>query len=610
MDRNNRRKKDSSFQAVLMMIIAVAVVLCAIFVIVMVFQKIRGDYKELEEEIRETSQEESTAIETEASSGWVETEDGFVYLLEDGSRVKDTWQEIDGFLYYFDEEGIMAQGEWSMDGQIFTCSQKGYLKDIQFDFSYVPDSMGETVDSLVKVNSYWCYLGESDGPFKPILYRKATEDEVMNLGGEENPEYSTRYSLRSYGDYLYYLPKVQNSSGLTESQKELCDTLFRAVPGTDSKEMIAEDVGGYLVLDGVIYYSQDGEIKKTESGTMMALGEGEMQVTIKNGSCYLTDAYGQAVQPESQGTIEIGDRIYRVEDDGKIRYVKHGNETIDGYTYSLTSAGQYDGIVRKNTQGSQVVARETYGIQSYCIVNQHIYYSAYVKRDSSGIWYSQMYRTDLDGGNKQIFGNPFCGMIGNLYYYEDTGEIYGEYYPRIWESAYGSVVAITLDGTIYKIEDSSQRKGRSTTGNDMLELIAVQDDQVICLWHDVSWTRSSGVTSTLWDQAVSLSRTARSRVASADLQETEETLPEETTQADSKTSVIIKPIETTEAQTAPAQTVSPNADKPTSGTQQSSAQSPTARNPGTIAPSPDSEKPGQTVQTQAPSEAVRIIPIG
>lgn len=86
--------------------------------------------------------------------------------------------------------------------------------------------------------------------FKTILYKKTVDNKVKPLGNEKNPEKATKNSLRAYGDYVYYLPKVAESkrSSLSEEEKERCDVLVRMIPGQNTKEIIAENVDGYLVL--------------------------------------------------------------------------------------------------------------------------------------------------------------------------------------------------------------------------------------------------------------------------------------------------------------------------------------------------------------------------
>ena len=243
-----RRKKrqDSPVKTVVLILAAIVVMSAAIFVVVGIVGKIRSDYQRIEIATKEESTGEAIEIEKEERLGWNQTEEGWIYLLDEETRASDQWLEIEGFLYSFDEDGIMRTGEWSSEGQIYTLHEtKGYLQEIQTDLNYVPEDTGEDLDSLVRTNAFWCYLDDEDtGVFKTILYRRTVENKVLPLGDADAPEKTTRYSMRTYGDYVYYLPKVSESSraGLSDSEKALCDVLTRMIPGQKTKEIIAENV--------------------------------------------------------------------------------------------------------------------------------------------------------------------------------------------------------------------------------------------------------------------------------------------------------------------------------------------------------------------------------
>lgn len=579
MTSRRRNREGLPVKTVILAVTAAVVLIFAVFVVLRVINKIRTDYNSLDEPAAVRT-EAATTEEAQEEYGWIMTGEGYRYRFEDGSFAKDSWEEIDGLLYRFDEDGYMYEGEWKEEGQIFTCSPKGYLKDIQPDFSYVPDETGEELDSLVKVGTFWCYLGESEGPFKPILYRKATDQQVMTLGGETAPERSTSNSLKAYGDYLYYLPKVQESQAgdLSQEELELCDTLFRVLPGSGEKEMIAEDVGGFIVLGDVIYYSQNSHIYSAQSGTAMAMGGGQITVKIEEGECYLVDSAGQPAKGDGSGYVSIGDRLYRLDRSGRVLEVRHGQETVDGYTYSLkTVSGNKQAVFRKGAGGSEAVAQGEYGVQSYCIAGQKLYYCAYVYQD--GQWYSQIFASGLDGSGKSAVSVVFPGTMGNLYYYEDSGEIYGEYYPEIWNSAYGKIAAVTLNGAIYVLDDEEARSGETVSGNHMLELVMVNGTDVTCLWNDLIWTKGAGESNVRWSKAIELKSTERT------LLEGTEPAPKESPSQPPETTaeVIIQPVESPESQ----ETVSPNADKPTL-------------------------PPSAAAPTAAPTteEEVKIVPIG
>lgn len=595
-----RKKKESAVKMIFLILIAVLVMTAAIYVVVRVFGKISSDYKELDF----SKAEETTHIEIDTDegpkAGWYETDEGWRYYLDEKNFVTDAWKEIGGYLYHFGEDGFMITGEWKQEGQIFTFHDtKGYLKKIGTDLDYVPESTGENLDSLVRTNAFWCFLKDEEGTglFKTIMYRRTVENKIMVLGGESAPERTTKNSMRAYGDYVYFLPKVKESqlSRLSEAEKGLCNKLFRMMPGRNTKELIAENVEGYLVLDDIIYYSQGGKILSATSGTEMATGEARYSVVIKDDSCYLVDEMGNPAVAESGNSVNVGDRIYRIEEDGLIKYVKHGQLTIDGKTYYLGGSGTNTSVNVKQDGRDTGIIKETYGVQSYCIVDNQIYYSSYVEKTASGEWYSQIFKTDMDGQNKQAVSERFPGVMQNMYYYEDEGQIYGEYHPAIWKQAYGVAAVISRDGNIYRINDSSARTGKHVDGNDMLEIVMARDGKVICLWHDCDWNRSSGITSVLWSKAIELNSGDRVLIYMA-----AGTAPEESS-ATEETDAIVQPI------------ITPPSDISPSNTPTVAPVNPSINNDPLIS----TDKPGQeTLPTPTvppvsePSGNVQIIPIG
>ena len=582
MDRR-RKKKESPIKMVFLIMIAVLVMVAAIYVVISVFGKISSDYKQLDFSKEEETMDLTIDTDEEPSVGWNETGHGWMYYLDEKSFVENQWKDIDGFLYYFDGDGFMVTGQLRQDGQIYTLHDtKGYLKNIEVDLDYVPESTGENLDSLVRTNAFWCFLKEEEGTglFKTILYRKTVENKIMVLGGETSPEKTTRNSMRAYGDYVYYLPKVKESqlTRLSEAEKGLCDKLFRMRPGSDVKELIAEQVDGYMVLNDTIYYAQAGSIHSAVSGVEIATGEGKYTVEIKDDSCYLVDELGNPAVSDNGDSVAVGDRIYRIEEDGKIKYVKHGQLTIDGSTYYLSGSGTKATVNSKKDSNDTVLIRETYGVQSYCIVDNQIYYSSYVDKGFGGEWYSRIFKTDLNGQNKQALSEPFPGVIQNMYYYEEEGEIFGEYHPSIWNGSYGVAAVISRDGAIYKINDESARTGKHVDGNDMLEIVMAKDGKVICLWHDCEWNKGSGITKVLWSKAVELNGSDRSLIDMASVDVSNE---EEGSQDGNE---VIVPIETLPGE-VPAPTMAP-------GSPAGNPSSP-VMNPG--GPVSDPATPGGTV---------------
>ena len=250
-----RRKKDSGLKTALLLIVAIIFMIMAISVIVIVFGKIHSDYEKLDmTRASEKQTLEISAAETKETDqlGWEETEDGWKYKIDEKTYAVDQWLEIKGFLYHFDDKGIMATGQWKGDGQIFTCHDvKGYLKNIEPDPNYVPEDTGEDMDSFIRTNAFWCYLDSEDtGLFKTILYKKTVDNKVKPLGNEKEPGESHEKLFKSLWRLCIISRRWQKSkrSSLSEEEKERCDVLVRMIPGQNTKEIIAENVDGYLVL--------------------------------------------------------------------------------------------------------------------------------------------------------------------------------------------------------------------------------------------------------------------------------------------------------------------------------------------------------------------------
>lgn len=359
-----------------------------------------------------------------------------------------------------------------------------------------------------------------------------------------------------------------------------------------------------MVLEETIYYAQAGKIYHTTSGTEIATGQARYSVVIKDGNCYLVDDMGNPAVAESGSSVSIGDRVYRIEEDGKIKYVKHGQVTIGKKTYYLGGSGTKSSVCVKSDGSDTAIIRENYGVQSYCIVDNQIYYSSYVDKGTGGEWYSQIFRTDLEGQNKQAVSERFPGVMQNMYYYEDEGQIFGEYNPAIWKQAYGAAVIIARDGNIYQIMDESVRTGKHVDGNDMLEIIMARDGKVICLWHDCEWDRNRGITSILWSKAIELDAGDRSlidMVPSTEYGKSSES---------QETGDIIQPIETMPP--ASTETVSP-AEPSVNNNPVISTEGPHTDTtvPTVPAPAPTVPAPAPTVPpVTEPSAEVKIVPLG
>ena len=73
------------------------------------------------------------AADAENQIGWVEFEEGWKYRTEDGSFLKDQWEEIGGELYCFDSEEWLRTENFQLGNRIFTVSDSGNLIGVSYD---------------------------------------------------------------------------------------------------------------------------------------------------------------------------------------------------------------------------------------------------------------------------------------------------------------------------------------------------------------------------------------------------------------------------------------------------------------------------------------------
>ena len=523
--RKGQRIRTSYIWAGIMSVCALAALFAAVWVVMTVYETIVGDSSQwaAESSAAETSELE---IDAEPVAGWITEDGGTRYLDDEGNYLSDQWIVSAEKLYYLDADGYMAVDDVSMDGQVFSFNEDGVLTDIQLDTGWAGltgDDNLQNLDSLVKSNEFWCYLGsdaDDTGIFRPIYYRKTTETEANVLGSEENPEMSTHNSLQIHDGYIYYLPQVtsQTLSSLSPDEQKLCNRLYRMKPGDSEKELLAENATGFLVLDdGSVYYASDGQIQKAEAGTVYSVGEAQYRVLVKDNSCYLVDASGEPVSGDSSGNQVVGDRLYDLNQDGRINGVYPADRTYDQAEFTLEqNSSGVTALYRMESGGTkEVIAQSDYGINSFCIADGMIYYSAYIRRDADGSRYSAIFQIAPDGsGNRQI-SQSFQGNILNLYYYPEKGKIYGEYTPVSWRNCYGQIVVIDLDGTVNVIDDSASRGSGVMENNDLLSLVMVEGNTITTYLRSCSYSRSSGSWTVLSEKPYQFSDTLQVLAASS-----------------------------------------------------------------------------------------------
>lgn len=447
--RQSRKRRQRAMTDALRLLLALILIAAAVFVVLFVRNELgsglgflHGTEKETEESTEESSSE---AEPEEEAEGFNRDEEGRLYYLgEDGDRISDTWLSLEEKLYYLDEEGFAQTEPMSFEGMEYTFSEEGEVLSIKYDAGFRPDDEDteEGYYSLIRDRRIWVYLDteEKNGSFYLIKYRRTTEDTAYDLGGG-NRQYTSPYSMQIDGNYIYYLPITDR-----EEPEDVYTNgnLYRIQAGAEQRELIAEDVEGYRVVDGDIYYQSGGRLRLTdhsrEDTTVPDFSEVE----------------------DFRVDISAGDRAYLYTEDG--RPVTQSSEEFKAgnFRYELASDGEILSVAEKTTVNT---GGYTYSIEG---------------DDAFGSAISRVVRTSDADGKKEIISSEFDGSCGNLHYDFDSGCMLAEYTDNSGKSR---IIKITKDGDVdYLLDDGG--------GDGKLLLYAIQDHDAICLKEGSSGERT------------------------------------------------------------------------------------------------------------------------
>lgn len=201
--------------------IAVGVLIAAIFIVTSSVQKVQNyneQFKELWDSVTIQTLAESTSHYYSAKSttasmvvspGWVDTVAGWKYMQQDKTYIMDTWKRIDGILYYFDTNGIMADEEVQIDNQIFTFWHDGKLVGLR------------RVDDTIELND----------------------------------------TSQESGIWKYYLKKsvTNNREGIYDLYRVLSDA-----SDAEQEELFIENIQDYFIWDNIVYYMQEGVLQEKD----------------------------------------------------------------------------------------------------------------------------------------------------------------------------------------------------------------------------------------------------------------------------------------------------------------------------------------------------------
>ncbi|RGY95011.1 hypothetical protein [Clostridium sp. AM58-1XD] len=296
----------------------------------------------------------------------------------------------------------------------------------------------------------------------------------------ENERYHE--AIQTSNRFTYYLLKEENIPEIVRGK------LIRVYENDPEEyETIDDNVRDYTVQDDYIYYVKDGMIERRDTSVNYGKRKFSYHLNMQEEGFYLANEIGN--YPESTVTsIQMNDMEYTLEN-GYIVSVKEAKCQYDGIIYSLADE---DGDGRKelcwqSDGDTGVLVKEGFGIDSFCLAEDWIYYSAFEESDPDSRRYSRIYRIRPDGSAQELITDTFQGNLTHMYYSNENKKIYAEIMPDSFHSYYGRLVSISLNGDIHVLEDESQRAGYQTTGNDMLKFVGAEGNQIYCYWYDCQW---------------------------------------------------------------------------------------------------------------------------
>ena len=473
MASNHRKKKrESGWKDAVSLVTALSLVVIAVLMVIFVYMYIKDSSgifsffnsdKKPETEVSAASEEESTGEElgldlASEHYGLISSQEGIYYVLtpseaalwdedeklktSDGYEIlSSTWAEVQHQLYHFDEKGHAATGNMSEGAMNYTFGDDGALQRVMYNPGYRPDPSSVSADypGLVQTKTVWAYLNESKklGQFSAIMYKKTTESLSHALGGNSNPQYSSPYTMSIHDGYIYYLAQSNDDpGGILDA---INNKLFRMKPGTDVRELAAENVRGYKVIRGengnAVVYWYDGDVLHrtegfTEDHTVVSFPEdGNYYVDLdyNPGHATLMLEGGHPVTMESD-SFTAGNFVYRLSQTGEILSVAPKTSiSTGGYKYSFESG------------------------------------------DAFGSTRSRLLRESAADGTIELISSEFYGTTGNMHYDYATGEMFAEFKDA---DGFSGILRFNKDGDIDFLQDATGVDGG-------YEIYAIQDNSII-----------------------------------------------------------------------------------------------------------------------------------
>lgn len=444
------------------------------------------------------------------TAAYVGTETVSPELVGEDQNYTPGWtRHPDGKLYYVMHSGEKASGSVFIGKQQLTFSKTGELtmigtnrevaenealcfdEDVRYEVKngniYRKDSAdspeqcvvknGHVVQADIRCGYLW-YISEY--PVSETSGIRTVVNRAQPDGTEATEVFETGNTLETEGfqvteKWLYY-----KSDG----------KLFRTSLENRATQYLADEVEYYFAWEDTAYYMDGRTLEMVSSGQPYSGMEAGFRIEKQGNDFQLYNSQGGPALESGNGEVRAGDRFYRLEN-GKIASVRPAERKSGDIHFGIENSGSERKIYWVDGSGRRsLLPQEGIAADSLCLAGNWLYYSARLSQ-YGGECDSQIYRLNVQTMEQESVGSPFRGHMRNLYYYEYSQCIYGEYIPTVADpdAIHGQIAQITSDG-IRVVNDTPVRPKH--TGSDMLELVMAGEDRIYCLYHVCSYDSVSG----------------------------------------------------------------------------------------------------------------------
>ena len=254
-----------------------------------------------------------TAQEIEILNGWVNTEDGTYYYID--NVMQTGWLLLDSVWYYFDADGLMVAGEArTIGGKIYVFGDDGVMasngwKKLGDDWYYLTAGGAAMVNSWISSGSNWYYMGADGVMLTNTAEKIGNKTYVFNASG-----IMLKNTWTQVDGNWYYL--MGDGSAKTEGW---------VASGSNWYYM---DADGVMVTNTAV--TVNGKIYVFAASGVM-LKDGWQKV---DGNWYYLNSDGSA---KADSWLSYNDNWYYLDSDGVM--VSNTAKTIGGKLYVFNASG-------------------------------------------------------------------------------------------------------------------------------------------------------------------------------------------------------------------------------------------------------------------------------